>query len=41
MRIRISPEELTTHLLPYSLHIAKTKAIGLQHYLSIFIKEGE
>jgi ubiquinone/menaquinone biosynthesis C-methylase UbiE len=39
--IRISPEEVITRLLPYSLRIAKTMDIGPHNYLSMFIKEGE
>jgi ubiquinone/menaquinone biosynthesis C-methylase UbiE len=41
MGVRISPEEVTARLLPYSLHIAKTMDIGPHNYLSLFSKEGE
>jgi ubiquinone/menaquinone biosynthesis C-methylase UbiE len=41
MGVRISPEEVTAWLLPYSFHIVKTMDIGPHNYLSLFIKEGE
>jgi ubiquinone/menaquinone biosynthesis C-methylase UbiE len=41
MEVRISPEEVTAHLLPYSLRIVRTMDIGPHNYLSMFIKEGE
>lgn len=39
LRIRLSPEEVETHLIPYSFRFSKTMNIGPYTYLSIFVKQ--
>lgn len=36
VRIRLSPQDLEKHLLPYSFRIKKTMDIGQFNYLSVF-----